>query len=417
MNKRTLNCFYDLSIAPCSYDFFAFLISAELHRIRNKFSSLAVVFLPGPNNGYRQDNLRTFQQNDNFFKNVLLNAPLLYQSCSSIVWLNSRVEALNYLQNPDNIFPRGYSLDNSITDYLYHGIVASYFRGDQPVFFQSPDYARDLAKSLFGKIASDRRFITLTTRELLRDDPGTRRIDINFWESFFSGLDKSKFQPLIIRDTSVAVCSEPLFKNVPEIPAASIHLHMRYAIYQESFLNIFKPNGPSILSSYGTTPNLFFFEANNNLCAISNDWYQTHYGMSTGSQFPLTTKNKRLIWGKENLTAIEQTISLLETSEEDLGLQRYPITDSDTLRYTTKVALMHTLQNLRYGVLEEDVQVLRVYKDLLLKGLVSGPQPNELIEDHEAKNIFSKNTWDKIMHFDAISKSILGEKSKVYQVG
>ena len=68
MNNRSLNCFYDLSVSPCSYDFFAFLISAELHRVRNGFDSLKLIFVPGPEKGYRLDNLRTFEQNDNFFK-------------------------------------------------------------------------------------------------------------------------------------------------------------------------------------------------------------------------------------------------------------------------------------------------------------------------------------------------------------
>ena len=73
MNNRSLNCFYDLSVSPCSYDFFAFLISAELHRVRNGFDSLKLIFVPGPEKGYRLDNLRTFEQNDNFFKNVVVN--------------------------------------------------------------------------------------------------------------------------------------------------------------------------------------------------------------------------------------------------------------------------------------------------------------------------------------------------------
>ena len=86
MSKK-LNCFYDLSVAPCSYDFFAFLISAELHRIRNHFDNLSLIFLPGPNHGYKEDIHRSFEQNDNFFKNVLLPGPLLLPSCNSVIWL------------------------------------------------------------------------------------------------------------------------------------------------------------------------------------------------------------------------------------------------------------------------------------------------------------------------------------------
>ena len=417
MTKRILNCFYDLWTSPCSYDFFAFLISAELHRIRNDFDSLAVIFLPGPNYGYRNDNIRSFNQNDNFFKNVLLNGPLLYKSCKSIVWLNDRIEAKNYLGSSAHVFPRGFSLDNRLTDYQYHGIVTSYFRGEKPVFFEAPAYAKDLAESALKKISNDKLFITLTTRELLRDDPGTRRINLEVWENFFSQLDKSKFQPLIIRDTAVALDSEPLFSNVPEIPTASIHLHMRYAIYQASFLNIFKPNGPSLISSYGTAPNLFFFEASERHASISNGWYKAHYGMNRGSQFPLTTKNKLLFWGKESLNVVNQTIHQLEESAEELQSLCHPVTDINTLKYTSHIALQYTMNNLAYGVLEEDVSVFQFYNDLLERRLISGPEPKDLILYHETEGILPKGTWNKILEIDRSTKSVLNQKSLVYQTG
>ena len=68
---KTLQCIYDLEIAPCSYDFFAFLLSAETHRVRNRYDNIELIFLPGPNNGYREDNLRTDSQNEQFFLNVI----------------------------------------------------------------------------------------------------------------------------------------------------------------------------------------------------------------------------------------------------------------------------------------------------------------------------------------------------------
>ena len=113
MSKK-LNCFYDLSIAPCSYDFFAFLISAELHRIRNHFDNLSLIFLPGPNHGYKEDIHRSFEQNDNFFKNVLLPGPLLLPSCNSVIWLDNRDEAQYLLRERKCVFPRGFSLEKPV---------------------------------------------------------------------------------------------------------------------------------------------------------------------------------------------------------------------------------------------------------------------------------------------------------------
>ena len=161
MNNRSLNCFYDLSVSPCSYDFFAFLISAELHRVRNGFDSLKLIFVPGPEKGYRLDNLRTFEQNDNFFKNVLLNGPLLYKSCTSVVWLDKRLDVQSYLGNPHAVFPRGYSFIKVRRDYVFHGIVSSYFRGDGPVFFEAPNYSKGLAQNYLKRFSVEKKIITL----------------------------------------------------------------------------------------------------------------------------------------------------------------------------------------------------------------------------------------------------------------
>ena len=71
MEREKLFCFYDLMVSPCSYDFFYFLTSAELHRVQRGLKEMEIVFISGTNFGYRQDSLRTFEQNDMFFKNVI----------------------------------------------------------------------------------------------------------------------------------------------------------------------------------------------------------------------------------------------------------------------------------------------------------------------------------------------------------
>ena len=415
MSTRSLNCFYDLSIAPCSYDFFAFLISAELHRVRNSFSSINLIFLPGAESPYRLDNLRTFQQNDNFFKNVLMVGPLLYESCKGVIWLDKRSDAQMYLEKPDEIFPRGYSIDNPITDYAFHGIVSSYFRGEDPVFFQAPEYASNLAKSFLKQFSDKKHIITLTTRELTRDDPGCRKVNTNFWQHFFELIDKSKFQPLVIRDTSAAFNTTPMFEGIPEVPAASIHLHLRYAIYQSAHLNIFKPNGPSILSVYGTPATLFFFDSSDAHPSISLTWYKQHHGMSIGSQYPLSTQNKRIIWGSEDQNSIDKMLQKLDTMHAEDLKKLHPISDRNTLLYTTQIALSHTIQNMRFGVMDEDIKLLQDYKKLLMKRLFTGVDPLLVLREKEKLNILKKGTVDKVIEMDKRTDSVLIDRPLIYK--
>ena len=83
---RTLFCFYDMSVSPCSYDFFVFLYSAEVSRIRRKLEKLKLILIHGPKGLFRHDNIRTHDQNLNFFHNVVIPGISLIPSCDSFLW-------------------------------------------------------------------------------------------------------------------------------------------------------------------------------------------------------------------------------------------------------------------------------------------------------------------------------------------
>ena len=65
--SKDLKCFYDFAVSPASYDFFTFLISAEICRKRRGFESISLFFIKGPVSGFRQDKIRTIEQNLTFF--------------------------------------------------------------------------------------------------------------------------------------------------------------------------------------------------------------------------------------------------------------------------------------------------------------------------------------------------------------
>ena len=152
---QILNAIYDLKIAPCSYDFFAFLLSAEAHRKRNGFDKINLIFTPGDKKGFRNDNLRSHEQNTQFFLNVILPGGHFLKSVVGINWISNRNEflKLNILEN--NIFPRGYSINNPKTDYVMRGLVTSYFREEEPVLFHTPEYSINIARKILENISKN----------------------------------------------------------------------------------------------------------------------------------------------------------------------------------------------------------------------------------------------------------------------
>ena len=69
---NSLYCFYDMQVSPCSYDFFTFLYSAEVCRIRRGLKGIKLILVKGPNHDFRQDQIRTRIQNETFFNNVIV---------------------------------------------------------------------------------------------------------------------------------------------------------------------------------------------------------------------------------------------------------------------------------------------------------------------------------------------------------
>ena len=54
-SRDQLTSFYDLAVTPCSFDFFSYLVNAEICRKRRGLSSIRLIFVKGPNKGFRQD--------------------------------------------------------------------------------------------------------------------------------------------------------------------------------------------------------------------------------------------------------------------------------------------------------------------------------------------------------------------------
>ena len=129
--RKSLICFYDMAVSPCSYDFFTFLISAELCRVRRRFDQIKIVFVQGPKNKFREDNLRSISQNKIFSRNfdsqvliptttitndIYLNKPKLFGGVSiggNSKQINFLSGDLLYKSKRDNVYGVGLGVNES----------------------------------------------------------------------------------------------------------------------------------------------------------------------------------------------------------------------------------------------------------------------------------------------------------------
>lgn len=351
---KTLYCFYDMAVSPCSYDFFTFLYSAEICRLRRRKSEIKLVIIQGPNNRFRQDNIRTSQQNEIFFNNVIVPGISILPSCTSFSW--SDRNDLHSMTIPiDCMYPRGYSIPQPISEYTGRELTASKIRQDIPGCFKAPDYAKQLVSSFVNEQLNGQKYVTITAREILRDNVNnTRTLDQNVWQNVITELEKRNIRTVLVRDTNHAHSTQKLLYDVIESPEAAIHLPFRMALYEGATVNFCKNNGPGVLQLFSKNTNMYFNEFDPDVIALSPTWFEKNYGMVEGSQLPMSRNCNVYKWGEEIESDILEFFYKTMDNQIDTS-PNYSFNNEENLIKSVEVALGVLCTNIAYNILEEDI--------------------------------------------------------------
>ena len=82
----------------------------------------------------------------------------------------------------------------------------------------------------------------------------------------------------------------------------------------------------------------------------------------------------------------------------------------ENLCNTAEVALRHTIKNLRFGVMLEDLKVLIIYNEYLKRNILKGPDIIQFIKKSEGKDPrIPIGTFQKILDLDKRHGSLLNK--------
>ena len=301
-----LTAVYDLEVSPSSYDIATFLISAETVRVRLKLQEIKLLVVSGPNNGFRPHCTRTHSENITFLENVIKPITSLMPSVIAFIHC-TRADAMNFLRHvkPNELFPRGFKLETPATGYNLNHISLAQILDLPPPKFKTPVFAEELADQFIRQLPEGQGFITLTTREISRENPdNTRSIDFAAWQTAIDILKNRGILTVVIRDTHAAFTRIPMFKGAIEIPEASLSVAFRLAIYERALINFAKNNGPTLLLYFSNTTSTVFFETSEEFIQLSEEYLEKVCGLTKGGQMPMTTKSKNILWQRETTDTI-----------------------------------------------------------------------------------------------------------------
>jgi len=114
--------------------------------------------------------------------------------------------------------------------------------------FEASLEAHRYIKKWLDQIAKGRKVITLTLRQYKVDKE--RNNDMDAWVQFLEGLDSEEYTVVIIPDTdAVAEFRQSPLGHYPMFEPACFDVDLRFALYEQAFLNMFINNGPCVAAS------------------------------------------------------------------------------------------------------------------------------------------------------------------------
>jgi len=305
-SSNTLYSFYDLHVSPPTCDFLKFMQYAELRRRRYNLEKIHFIFVPGPKEGFRDDNLaRTIPQRSALMRNLVVPSCWLLPTCHGVSWLGNRTEAIKLFEKVGNvnIFPRNYTPETPTSDYIMSGLITAYLRGEEMVVLQEPFEYTSMVQGYLSARLTTQKLITVT----VRDTPYNTERNTNQpeWQSFLDSLDASEYKVLVVPDTyniwSKNIC------GFEYCEMASLNVLFRTALYRQAYLNMFTPGGPAEIALYSNSPLLMFRPLGKDIAATA-DWYRVFYGMEPDDhhQHAMYKLNQRLAWGADKAGYVQR---------------------------------------------------------------------------------------------------------------
>jgi tetratricopeptide (TPR) repeat protein len=315
-DEVTLYAFYDLRASPVTFDFFQFLILADLDRKKRGLNRLHIVIIPESPEVRREWLLDRFDKTDVDWRvrQILVPGCSLMPSCRGLVTVcGSRDEADKFFLIADKyVFPEGCSVNNPIPRFQLSEITAVHVCGEEWSSLKATGQAIEMVRTWMDGYAKDRRVVSITLREA--DYGNEKNSNIAEWAKFAKSLDTRKYLPVIIRDTYAVNGKLPdeligltMFNEI------AINLELRMAFYEECYLNLLTNGGPLALCMLNKNVKFLSFKP------MVKRWHdstarglQAAVGVGIGDQPHFSNSYQRWVWADDDYEVIRQNFTRME---------------------------------------------------------------------------------------------------------
>ena len=306
-DRNTLFAFYDLSVAPPTFDFVQFILLAEGHRILWGCSNIHVIVIPGYHQGFRKK-IPEFEIGESKMRvyNIIQGICQLVESVTGFTYCSSREESYLYFNQKNiNVYPKNYSPDKPIARYLWNPIRELLNKGVEWPSLKAPKFATDSAKKICEYFAPDKKIITVNLRNTSHQP--SRNSNHREWLKVCEYLNSNGYKIIIIDDTSSfnqKLFSSPHYAyNGREF---TWNVPLRCALYEICYINLFVNNGPAALSLHNSNTNCLIFKAlDEEASSCKSEFFKKH-NLEIGQPAFFVGPSNRWIWKNDDANIIIQ---------------------------------------------------------------------------------------------------------------
>jgi hypothetical protein len=325
--RRSLVFFYDLDVAPVTFDFIGCAVAAEAVRRDAGLAALHVVIVPGRVEGFRSetsdfDDFLNVESQRQRLRHIVIGSLGLLPACSGHTHCATRGMALLYrLLLVRHAYPRGYWPWFPRVPSKRPALVPAERRDAATPQLVVPSYALVSVERWLAPRTRGRKPVVITIRDQrFRPERNSNRAS---WLAFADRLDAAVYAPIFVLDTSQVLHGPgERHERYPVFHAGAHDTLLRAALYQLAFLNMCIVHGPTELMWFNQRCRYAIFMPLDSGPETSPA-YLTEQGFTVGGQPPFCAPHQRWIWGPDTLDNIEQNFRemcrLLEGTAGDVA--------------------------------------------------------------------------------------------------
>jgi hypothetical protein len=311
-----LFAFYDLEVAPVTFDFLWFLAAADLQRRQLGLRSVHVVIVPGSHDGLRRERddynlVVDAEARQARIQNILIQACRVLPSCGGLTMATSRAEAA-FLRSAvaRHILPADYEPALPIFPGPQSCLEAARNGESGIACLRAPQEELRAVEVWIRARVGSRRLVVITLRRY--SYMPARNSNLAAWVAFARALDASRYCPVFIPDTNDTIQGLPSeLREFTVFPEAAWNIALRMALYERAFVNLGVNNGPMGLAWLNARVCYATLKLETADVPQSSLRFIRSFGFELGKSLPFATPLQEWVWEDDTQEAITRAFERL----------------------------------------------------------------------------------------------------------